>query len=64
MFAIVNIIIILGWIHAVFTPVNSIVLGGNFLHSLNIQLQAFSLFIYENEVFLYLLEVRPYVRTR
>jgi hypothetical protein len=28
-----------GWIHAVYTPVNSIVFGGNFLHSLNIQLQ-------------------------
>jgi hypothetical protein len=29
----------LGWIHAVYTPVNSVVFGGNFLHSLNIQLQ-------------------------
>ena len=28
-----------GWIHAVYTPVNSVVFGGNFLHSLNIQLQ-------------------------
>ncbi|XP_071439259.1 histone lysine demethylase PHF8-like [Hetaerina americana] len=28
-----------GWIHAVFTPVDSLVFGGNFLHSLNIQLQ-------------------------
>ena len=28
-----------GWIHAVYTPVHSIVFGGNFLHSLNIQLQ-------------------------
>lgn len=28
-----------GWIHAVYTPVDSIVFGGNFLHSLNIQLQ-------------------------
>ena len=35
-----------GWIHAVYTPVNSIVFGGNFLHSLNIQLQ---LRIYELE---------------
>ncbi|XP_071439404.1 histone lysine demethylase PHF8-like [Hetaerina americana] len=28
-----------GWIHAVLTPVDSLVFGGNFLHSLNIQLQ-------------------------
>lgn len=35
-----------GWIHAVYTPVNSIVFGGNFLHSLNIQLQ---LRVYELE---------------
>ena len=35
-----------GWIHAVFTPVNSLVFGGNFLHSLNIQLQ---LRVYELE---------------
>ena len=28
-----------GWIHAVFTPKDSLVFGGNFLHSLNIQLQ-------------------------
>jgi hypothetical protein len=28
-----------GWIHAVLTPQDSIVFGGNFLHSLNIQLQ-------------------------
>lgn len=28
-----------GWIHAVFTPVDSLVFGGNFLHSLNIALQ-------------------------
>ena len=35
-----------GWIHAVYTPVNSVVFGGNFLHSLNIQLQ---LRIYELE---------------
>ena len=28
-----------GWIHAVYTPVNSVVFGGHFLHSLNIQLQ-------------------------
>ena len=35
-----------GWIHAVYTPVNSIVFGGNFLHSLNIQLQ---LKVYELE---------------
>ncbi|KAG0351845.1 hypothetical protein BG005_008668 [Podila minutissima] len=28
-----------GWIHAVFTPTNSIVFGGNFLHSLHIPMQ-------------------------
>jgi len=28
-----------GWIHAVHTPVDSLVFGGNFLHSLNIPLQ-------------------------
>ena len=35
-----------GWIHAVYTPVHSVVFGGNFLHSLNIQLQ---LRVYELE---------------
>ena len=28
-----------GWIHAVLTPIDSLVFGGNFLHSLNIDLQ-------------------------
>ena len=28
-----------GWIHAVLTPVDSLVFGGNFLHSLNIEMQ-------------------------
>ncbi|XP_051939717.1 lysine (K)-specific demethylase 2Aa [Hippocampus zosterae] len=28
-----------GWIHAVYTPVDSIVFGGNFLHSFNIPMQ-------------------------
>ncbi|KAF9304397.1 JmjC domain-containing histone demethylation protein 1, partial [Podila horticola] len=28
-----------GWIHAVFTPTNSMVFGGNFLHSLHIPMQ-------------------------
>lgn len=28
-----------GWIHAVYTPMDSIVFGGNFLHSLNIPMQ-------------------------
>lgn len=28
-----------GWIHAVYTPMDSLVLGGNFLHSYNITLQ-------------------------
>lgn len=28
-----------GWIHAVYTPVDSIVVGGNFLHGLDIKLQ-------------------------
>lgn len=36
-----------GWIHAVFTPSDSIVIGGNFLHSLNI---AGQLSIYDVEV--------------
>uniref|UniRef100_F1KWA0 Lysine-specific demethylase 7A n=1 Tax=Ascaris suum TaxID=6253 RepID=F1KWA0_ASCSU len=38
-----------GWIHAVWTPCDSLVFGGNFLHSLNIEMQ---LRIYEMEVFL------------
>ncbi|XP_062522565.1 lysine-specific demethylase 7A-like isoform X2 [Corticium candelabrum] len=38
-----------GWIHAVLTPVDSLVFGGNFLHKLNIQLQ---LRIYEMECWL------------
>lgn len=29
----------LGWIHAVYTPVDSMVFGGNFLHSFNIPMQ-------------------------
>ena len=28
-----------GWIHAVFTPIDSLVFGGNFLHSYNIPMQ-------------------------
>ncbi|XP_060577068.1 lysine-specific demethylase 7B-like isoform X2 [Ruditapes philippinarum] len=28
-----------GWIHAVFTPIDSLVFGGNFLHSYNVPLQ-------------------------
>ena len=28
-----------GWIHAVYTPVDSLVFGGNFLHSFNIDQQ-------------------------
>ncbi|GJQ66960.1 hypothetical protein Trydic_g21906 [Trypoxylus dichotomus] len=35
-----------GWIHAVLTPIDSLVFGGNFLHSLNIPMQ---LQIYEIE---------------
>ncbi|KAJ9581010.1 hypothetical protein L9F63_023812, partial [Diploptera punctata] len=35
-----------GWIHAVLTPVDSLVFGGNFLHSLNISMQ---LQVYEIE---------------
>lgn len=35
-----------GWIHAVFTPVDTLVFGGNFLHSYNIPLQ---LKVYEIE---------------
>uniref|UniRef100_A0A183CU28 JmjC domain-containing protein n=1 Tax=Globodera pallida TaxID=36090 RepID=A0A183CU28_GLOPA len=28
-----------GWIHAVLTPEDSLVFGGNFLHSLNVPMQ-------------------------
>lgn len=28
-----------GWIHAVYTPVDTLVFGGNFLHSFNIPMQ-------------------------
>lgn len=28
-----------GWIHAVYTPVDSIVFGGNFIHELNVEMQ-------------------------
>ena len=31
--------ICLGWIHAVFTPVDSLVFGGNFLCTYNVELQ-------------------------
>lgn len=30
-----------GWIHAVYTPVDTLVFGGNFLHSYNIQTREF-----------------------
>lgn len=30
---------VIGWIHAVYTPSDSIVFGGNFLHSFNIAQQ-------------------------
>ena len=36
-----------GWIHAVFTPADSVVIGGNYLHGLNIRGQ---LAIYDIEV--------------
>lgn len=36
----------LGWIHAVYTPVDSLVFGGNILHSFNVPMQ---LRIYEIE---------------
>ena len=29
----------LGWIHAVYTPADSLVFGGNFIHSFNIPMQ-------------------------
>ena len=32
-------VIYLGWIHAVFTPVDSLVFGGNFLCTYNVELQ-------------------------
>lgn len=35
-----------GWIHAVYTPVDSLVFGGNILHSFNVPMQ---LRIYEIE---------------
>ncbi|EYB89571.1 hypothetical protein Y032_0230g2966 [Ancylostoma ceylanicum] len=35
-----------GWIHAVYTPIDSLVFGGNFLHALNVPMQ---LKIYEME---------------
>ncbi|KAK6024255.1 JmjC domain protein, partial [Ostertagia ostertagi] len=35
-----------GWIHAVYTPVDSLVFGGNFLHALNVPMQ---LKVYEME---------------
>ena len=28
-----------GWIHAVLTPIDSLVFGGNFLHSYNVDMQ-------------------------
>ncbi len=31
--------LMLGWIHAVYTPVDTLVFGGNFLHSFNIPMQ-------------------------
>ena len=30
---------LLGWIHAVYTPTDTLVFGGNFLHSFNIPMQ-------------------------
>ena len=30
---------LLGWIHAVYTPVDTLVFGGNFLHSFNVPMQ-------------------------
>jgi len=35
-----------GWIHAVYTPMDTLVFGGNFLHSFNIPMQ---LTVYEIE---------------
>jgi kynurenine formamidase len=31
--------LVVGWIHAVYTPTDSLVFGGNFLHSFNISQQ-------------------------
>lgn len=31
--------LLLGWIHAVYTPTDTLVFGGNFLHSFNIPMQ-------------------------
>ena len=33
---VVTMLLLVGWIHAVFTPDDSLVLGGNFVHSFNI----------------------------
>lgn len=40
----INSIYFAGWIHAVLTPVDCLAFGGNFLHSLNIDMQLRSVF--------------------
>lgn len=39
MFAFLSCVCLVGWIHAVLTPVDCLAFGGNFLHSLNIDMQ-------------------------
>lgn len=35
----VSVCVLAGWIHAVYTPDDTLVFGGNFLHSFNIPMQ-------------------------
>lgn len=39
MFTLLSFVCLPGWIHAVLTPVDCLAFGGNFLHSLNIDMQ-------------------------
>lgn len=34
-----SVLFVVGWIHAVYTPEDTLVFGGNFLHSFNIPMQ-------------------------
>ncbi len=35
----ITVSVCVGWIHAVYTPMDTLVFGGNFLHSFNIPMQ-------------------------
>ncbi len=37
--SVVECLLFVGWIHAVYTPEDTLVFGGNFLHSFNIDMQ-------------------------